>query len=294
MVEKFVLADEQRKQGDLEKLKTWTNTEDGRTWEEPGTRIDGTELFNRREIYDAEVPEDVIVLTAGVDVQKDRFEVEVVGWGVGKESWGIRYQKIYGDMMKGQVWYDLDRFLLTPFRKKDGTALQILCTCVDSGGHHADQVYRFTKERYERRVFAVKGKGGADVPFIRNPTTNNRVRTLLFILGVDNGKAILYQRLRHPTKGPNYCHFPQNEEAGYDEFYFRGLTSEKQVIRFRKGRSVIAWELKDSKYKRNEPLDLRNYATAALEIANPVLKKQEPGTEPRRRPVGRRVLSRGI
>ena len=234
-------------------------------------------LFNRREIYDAVVPEEVLVLTAGVDVQDDRFEVEIVGWGVGKESWGIRYQKIYGDMLKEQVWEDLDAFLQTVWCKKDGTALRIISCCIDSGGHHTDQVYRFTKERYERGVWAIKGKGGAEVPYIRNPTTNNRVKTPLFIIGVDAGKVLLYQRLRHNTKGPNYCHFPANEEAGYDETYFKGLTSEKMVVRFRKGRSVTVWELKDSKYKRNEPLDLRNYATAALEIANPVLAKPEPG-----------------
>ena len=250
--------------------------------------------MNRREIYDAQVPEGVLVLTAGVDVQDDRFEVEVVGWGVGKESWGIRYQKIYGDMLKEQVWRDLDDFLLTPFYKKDGTQLSILCTCIDSGGHHTDQVYRFTKERYERRVFAIKGKGGQEVPYLRNPSTNNRVKTPLFIIGVDAGKALLYQRLKHETKGPNYCHFPLNEEAGYDEQYFRGLTSEKMVVRFRKGRSVIVWEIKDASYKRNEPLDLRNYATAALEIANPVLQKSEQDVERRPRTTGRRRLSGGI
>lgn len=65
-------------------------------------------------------------------------------------------------------------------------------------------MYRFTKERYERGVWAIKGKGGAEVPYIRNPTTNNRVKTPLFIIGVDAGKALLYQRLRHNTKGPNY------------------------------------------------------------------------------------------
>jgi len=60
-------------------------------------------------------------------------------------------------------------------------------------------VYRFTKERYERGVWAIKGKGGAEVPYIRNPTTNNRVKTPLFIIGVDAGKALLYQRLRRTT-----------------------------------------------------------------------------------------------
>lgn len=149
-MEKFLLAKEMLDQGDPEKMKTWVNTELGETWEEPGERLEDTELVNRREVYDAQVPEDVLVLTAGVDVQDDRFEVEVVGWGVGKESWGIRYQKIYGDMLKEQVWRDLDAFLTATFSKKDGTQLPILCTCIDSGGHHTDQVYRFTKERYER------------------------------------------------------------------------------------------------------------------------------------------------
>lgn len=294
IVQKFIVAKEQLDQGNPEGMKVWVNTELGETWEERGEQVEDTELFNRREIYDAVVPEEVLVLTAGVDVQDDRFEVEIVGWGVGKESWGIRYQKIYGDMLKEQVWEDLDAFLQTVWCKKDGTALRIISCCIDSGGHHTDQVYRFTKERYERGVWAIKGKGGAEVPYIRNPTTNNRVKTPLFIIGVDEGKALLYQRLRHNTKGPNYCHFPANEEAGYDETYFKGLTSEKMVVRFRKGRSVTVWELKDSKYKRNEPLDLRNYATAALEIANPVLAKPEPGMAQRPRRAGRRRITGGI
>lgn len=93
VVEKFLVADALQKLGDPEKLKTWVNTELGETWKEQGTTLEEQELYNRREIYDAEVPDGVLVLTAGVDVQDDRFEVEVVGWGVGKESWGIRYQK---------------------------------------------------------------------------------------------------------------------------------------------------------------------------------------------------------
>lgn len=292
IVQKFLVAKEQLDQGNPEGMKVWVNTELGETWEERGDTVEDVELFNRREIYEAEVPDGVLVLTAGVDVQDDRFEVEVVGWGIGKESWGIRYQKIYGDMLKEQVWDDLDAFLLSGFQKKDGTTLHILSACVDSGGHHTDQVYRFTKERFERRIWAIKGKGGQEVPFIRNPSTNNRVKTPLFILGVDAGKALLYQRLKHNTKGPNYCHFPENEEAGYDAAYFKGLTSEKMVVRFRKGRSVIVWELKDSSYKRNEPLDLRNYAMAALEISNPVLTNAEPGVQKAHR--GRRVVSGGI
>ena len=76
-----------------------------------------------------------------------------------------------------------------------------MSACIDTGGHHTDQVYRFSAERWERKIWSIKGKGGADVPYIRNPTTNNRVKTPLFIIGVDAGKALLYQRLRHETRG---------------------------------------------------------------------------------------------
>ncbi len=297
VVEKFLAAKARLDMGDPEEMQTWVNTELGETWEKPGTTLNEMDLVNRREVYDAQVPDGVLVLTAGVDVQDDRFEIEVVGWGVGKESWGIRYQKIYGDLLKEQIWDELDAFLLTPWRKKDGTVLTVLATGMDTGGHHTDRVYRFCKERWDRHVYALKGKGGQEVPFIRNPTTNNRVKVPLFIVGVDAGKALVYQRLRHAPRdrsGPNYCHFPLNEEAGYDETYFRGLTSEVAVTRFHKGRSVTVWELKDKGYKRNEPLDLRDYNTAALEIANPVLEPLEEAQRARPRPRGRRKLSGGI
>ncbi len=131
------------------------------------------------------------------------------------------------------------------------------------------------------------------------PTTDNRVKTPLFTIGVDEGKDILYQRLQHTvrdpsiTSGPNYCHFPLNPEAGYDETYFKGLTAEMKITRFRRGKMIVAWDFRDKNYKRNEPLDLRNYATAALEIYNPPLQKPEPGAVVQRR-TGRRKLNGGI
>lgn len=98
IVTKFIEAKIALDHGNPEQMKVWVNTELGETWEERGIQLEDIELFNRREIYAAEVPDDVLYLTAGVDVQDDRFEVEVVGWGEGTESWGVRYQKIFGDM----------------------------------------------------------------------------------------------------------------------------------------------------------------------------------------------------
>ncbi|MBE6012095.1 MAG: phage terminase large subunit family protein [Lachnospiraceae bacterium] len=293
IVEKFLTANEEKKKGNIELLKVWTNTEMGQTWEEEGTAIETNDLYKRREKYNCEVPEDVICLTAGVDTQDDRFEIEVVGWGIEKENWGIKYQKIYGDLKQPEIWNDLDNFLNQTFTRADGAKLKIACTCMDSGGHFTNQVYKFCKDREARRIYAIKGKGGAEVPYINQPTRSNRAKTPLFTLGVDTGKSLLYQRLSVEKEGPNYCHFPKENDKGYDENYFKGLTSEKLVMSYKRGKAQYVWTLKDSGYKANEPLDLRNYATAAVEIMNPLLKKQEnkASTVKKR---GRRQITGGI
>lgn len=290
IVEKFLVANEEKKKGNIELLKAWTNTEMGQTWEEEGEEIEMDELFNRLEEYGCEVPEEVIVLTAGVDVQDDRFEVEVVGWGEEKESWGIYYKKIYGDLKTETVWQDLDNFLGRTFETKDGRKLKILSTCIDSGGHFTQEVYKFAKKRINRRIWAIKGRGGSQTPYYSKPSTSNAYKTPLFTLGVDTGKAILYQRLAVEDPGPNYCHFPAEEGRGYTEEYFKGLTSEKMVISYKKGRAQYVWKVKKG-IKRNEPLDIRNYATAALEITNPILKKEIPESTSKPQ---RNVRSRGL
>ena len=88
------------------------------------------------------------------------------------------------------------------------------------------------------------------------------------MLGVDSGKTSIMQRLKIKKPGPKYCHFPLQEERGYDQIYFKGLISEKQVIRKEKGRTITAWE-NIAKDKRNEPLDLRVYNLAALSLLKP-------------------------
>ena len=296
IVQKFITANEEKKKGNIELLKVWTNTEMGQTWEEEGEQLEKDVLYKRREKYNCEVPEDVICLTAGIDTQDDRFEIEVVGWGEGKESWGIKYQVIYGDLKLKNVWDELDMFLDQTFTRADGAKLKIICACMDSGGHFTNSVYKFCKARIARRVFAIKGKGGAEVPYFNKPSTANREKTPLFTIGVDTGKALLYQRLGVEEEGPNYCHFPKEKDKGYTQEYFKGLTAEKMVMTYKKGKAQYVWTLKDGGYKRNEPLDVRNYATVALEIANPVLKKPDKteATAAQTKKRGRRSRSGGI
>lgn len=293
VVEKFITANNEKKKGNIELLKAWTNTEMGQTWEEQGEQLEEEDLLNRREKYGCEVPEDVLFLTCGVDVQDDRFEVEVVGWGEEKENWGIQYKKIYGDLKSEGVWNELDEFLNQSFERADGARLKIGCTCIDSGGHFTNEVYKFCKPRYARRILAIKGKGGAETPYYSKPSLSNREKTPLFVIGVDTGKALLFQRLNLQTPGPNFCHFPLEVEKGYDEKYFLGLTSEKKIMTYRRGRAQYIWVIKDNRHKRNEPLDCRNYASVALEIANPILKKSNESTQIKKRS-GRGQRSSGL
>ena len=293
IVEKFLKAKRQLDQGQNEDMIVFMNTELGEVWDEKGESVEGSTLYDRKEWYGCEVPDDVLILTAGIDTQDDRFEVEVVGWGKGLESWGIRYQKIYGDLKQPQIWEELDKFLLQPWHKADGTEMLVVAACMDTGGHFSNEVAQFCKARWHRRIMAIKGKNTPEAPYIPKERSSNREGAPLWMIGVDAGKSQLYQRLQVQVKGPNYCHWPLEEEAGYDEAYFEGLTAEKLVVRYRKGRAIMAWEIKDAAHKRNEPLDIRNYATAAVKITNPAELRSEPGSKQRKVRQGRRMISSG-
>ena len=255
-----------------EALKVWTNTSLGLPWEEDGTKLDDETLYGRREDYEADVPNGVKILTAAVDVQDDRFEIEVVGWGAGRESWGIEYYVLFGDLKKQQVWDELDLWLKKTWKKKDGTRFGIVCTCMDSGGHFTQEVYRFTKAREARRIYAIKGasaKKGEYVPLISGTSRPKPLKALLVSLGVNDGKSRVMSSLQVEDFGPNYCHFPIGR--GYEQPYFRSLTAEKLETRYERGVPYAVWVKIRA---RNEGFDLRVYNTAALEIANPNLEKE--------------------
>ena len=275
VVEKFLVANEEKKKGNIELMKVWTNTEMGETWEEEGETLEEDELIKRREYYGCEVPDGVMYLTAGVDTQDDRFEVEVVGWGVEHESWGIKYAVILGKLDQSQIWKDLDAFLQQTFQKKDGTKLALRCVCVDSGGHYTNEVYKFCKQRFNRNIFAIKGSNDSAAAYIQKPKKNNREQAYRFDIGVDTGKSLLMGRLKVEEAGPGYCHFPIEDDKGYDKKYFEGLTAEKKVLRYKRGKPYFVWE---KIRERNEPLDCRNYAAAAIEITNLPLKEAEKQT----------------
>ena len=103
-----------------ETLRVWVNTYLGETWEDQGEQVDDYELFTRRENWGDFLPKECLLLTVGIDVQDDRLEVEVVGWGKDEESWSVDYRTIYGDPSSPGVWNDLDQLLIGRYEHEHG------------------------------------------------------------------------------------------------------------------------------------------------------------------------------
>lgn len=246
---------------DPDLFKTWINTVLGQSWKETLESMDNDALYNRRENYAAPVPMMACLLTQAVDVQDDRFEIEVIGWGAGEESWNIDYLVLWGDPGTPEMWARLETQLSATYPHESGVEMPIWGTTIDSGGHHTDDVYKFCAPRYNQRVFAVKGFGGADKPIVGSPTRRNSYSCRLYPVGSDTSKDWLFSRLQLEEPGPGYCHFP----VARDRVYFDGLTAEEAKTKYSYGVPYRSWQ-KKHKGKPNEPLDCRCYNLACLRI----------------------------
>jgi phage terminase large subunit GpA-like protein len=253
--------------GSSEKLQVVYNTRFGQLWEHRGDLEDEESLMGRREEYTAELPDGVLVLTAGVDTQDDRLEYEVVGHGHFGETWGIEKKIIMGRPDEPDVWAKLDDVLERLYRFENGVGLRVSITFVDEGGHFTQDVRLQCRARLGKKVFAVKGRGGPNVPYTSPPkkvkivVKKTQIGTCWqYEIGVDAGKQIIMDNLKVQTAGSRYCHFPKNDDYGAK--YFAGLLSETLV--YKQGRKQPwVWEIIPG-HERNEPLDCRNYANAAF------------------------------
>lgn len=269
-----------------EQLKVWTNTYLGQSWEDEGEKVDEYNLIDRREDFAHKIPEECLILTAGVDVQDDRLEISIIGWGKEDESWVIDHQVMYGDPSTPQLWTSLDTHIFQTFTTHDDREIPIRAVCVDSGGHYTNSVYAYAKKNAGRRVFAIKGVGGEGRPIVSRPSKNNIGKCPLFPIGVDTTKDLLFARLRINEVGAGYIHFSDT----LNEEYFRQLTAEKIVTKYHRGFKKRVFE---KIRPRNEALDCFVYAIAAYaiigininalaerEARGPVKKPEAPKNQP--------------
>ncbi|HDR9259619.1 TPA: phage terminase large subunit family protein [Burkholderia vietnamiensis] len=255
-------------------LQSFINVSLAETFEETAEKADPDSLYNRREVYAAAVPMHALYLTAGVDMQTDRLEVEIVAWGLFERSWSVAYRVLWGDPLADDVWNDLDDLLAEEWQHESGAMLKVQATCVDTGGTagYTQRAYEYVRARKGGRVFAVKGVGGWGRAIVEKPQrkqTGKRSRKVdLFLVGADEAKLVTMRRLALLQDGPGYCRFPVDEDHGED--YFKQITAEKLVTKFVRGFPVREWHKPEK--ARNEALDCRVYALAALKIMNPSMK----------------------
>lgn len=267
IVEEFLDAKVAAAAGDTTLLQVWTNTRLAETWEVKGSTVAEADVQKRAEAYQLRtVPRGCLLITASVDVQGDRLEYQLQGWGRGEESWVLDYGKLYGDPAVDTVWLQLDELLQTPLVNAFGISMRPRAVAVDSGGHHTQMVYTITRARQGRHWIAVKGASQAGKPVIGKPTEvdanwkGKKVRggARVWPVGSDTAKFVLYQRLALTQPGPGCIH----TSSELPDEWFVGLTAETLITRYVKGRPRSEWRLKKHGM-RNEPLDLWVYAYAA-------------------------------
>ncbi|MEM7617356.1 MAG: phage terminase large subunit family protein [Pseudomonadota bacterium] len=266
MIENFL---EMKKLPDT--YKTFINTSLAELWDEEqvGEGLTADAIHARTEIYQADVPAGVFVMTAAIDVQDDRFEIEFLGWGLNRESWSIDYVVKHGDPGIASIWEELDHIIERKFQHELGVEMKATCVCIDAGGHHTESVYKYVKKKaaQKKRVYAIRGHSVRNQPILAKVSRNNDYRVKVFYLGTDTAKEMIYSQLKLENPGPGYMHHPEH----YDAEYFNQLTSERKKTVYEKGRTITKWYKPPS--KRNEALDLKVYNFAAFWILKADMNK---------------------
>lgn len=260
-----------RAKHDAPLLKAFVNTRLAETWEEnAGSKVSSEALMERAEPYEAGVvPEGVLLLTCGVDVQDNRLAVSVWGWGRDEEAWLVHHSEVWGDPTRTEVWKQLDQIVLGEWKRSDGQVLKSMATCVDSGGHNTGEVYMYARDRRGMNVVAIKGSSMRNKPPIGKEAKvdlNLKGRILkrgasVFSVGTDTIKDTLFGRLRFNDPGPGFIHFGK---AATLEF-FEQLTAERKITRYSRNGMPSSEYVKPTN-ARNEALDTAVYAYAGLHL----------------------------
>lgn len=255
-------------------LKVFVNTVLGETFRATSENVEHSVLARRKESYDPygeyDVPSDCLVVTMGVDVQKDRLECQIVGYGLDNEKFVLDYKVFYGDTeFVGDYYYkykdsltcwgQLHEYLGTSFHHPSGHRLPIECTLIDSR-YRSPKVYEFCKRNYNKRVFAVQGHEGWGKGNIERSKKPNKYGVYVFKAFTDELKFSNYSQYEVATPGPGYIHF--NVLVDYPSHYFKGLVIEELKVKRVNGNDVQYWE--NPPGGRNEAIDTLCYADTAF------------------------------
>jgi phage terminase large subunit GpA-like protein len=236
IVEKWLSARDRGK----EALRVFVNTTLAEAWEDRSARMEPHALLSKREAYGdgVEVPAAAPVLTCGVDVQDNRFELQVIAWGPAMERWVVDWRVVPGNPRLPESRDALLEALSRRYTHASGHLLPIHATCIDTG-FLTDDIYEFVLQYQTRRIFATKGYGGkSGEPIVGKPSEKKSGRSArpvrLYPVNVDDAKADLLTAITLDAPGAGYMHFPVHLDA-VDEEYFAQLCAEHKETIYNKG-----------------------------------------------------------
>jgi phage terminase large subunit GpA-like protein len=248
-------------------LQAFVNLALGESWEDRRGGLDPETMWtSRRESYVA-APMAAGALTCGGDIQHDRGEFIVRAWGAGEESWLLERVIVFGDPTTDQFWADVDAVLARTYEHESGARMRILATAIDAGDNY-ERVLRYCAPRFGRGVFAIKGGSLPAAPFIpKRATRNNKHRCPLFVLGVNQGKALMFGRLKIVgTSTEASAAYKYHFNLSADRDYFEQLTAEKAERKQVNRIWTVVYTCPE--HRRNEVSDCELYALAALSLGN--------------------------
>jgi len=246
-----------------EALRVFVNTVLAQSWEEDeGDGVETNDIMVRATNFETPLPDSSIgVLCASADVQADRIEILVNGYGANNQTWVVGFQIFYGSPNSESLWNEVEEYLKTTWPHPSGHDLRITRSFIDSG-YETGAVYNFCKRLEATGVRAIKGIGGSNRAEVGRPTKNNTMRCNVWPLGVNTLKTQILARLKiDDVSDSGYVHFPDF----LDEEFFLQLTSERLVKRYKAG--IPRMEFKRLR-PRNEALDLMVYNLAAFRSLN--------------------------
>jgi len=267
-------------QGSIEAIRSFKNGVLGEAWVERGEAPDWQRLYDRRETWpNGTVPAGALFLTAGADVQKDRIEVDVWGWGRDLESWLVDHIVVEGGPEKAETWTAMEEILGRTYGHANGAVLKIARLAIDTG-YETSAVYAWARRMGAAQVAPVKG--------VESFSRSSPVSGPTYVDATEGGKKIRrgarlwtvagstfkaetyrYLRLERPTdeelaSGGRYPAGTVHLPSWADAEWCKQLVAEHLVsVRTRRGFTKLEWQ---KLRERNEALDCRVYGRAVAWI----------------------------
>ena len=239
-----------------ELLMNFVNSWLAEPWENTEVKMDSEKVLERQSEYEElVVPDGTLLITGGVDVQRDRFYFTIRAWGEKMTSWNIAHGM-------AETWNDIEEIMNSVFQDSSGRNYQVNLCAVDSGDR-TDEVYDFIVINQDWAV-PVKGSSnpllGKYKISIIDKTDSKAYGMKLYIVDGHQYKDMIAGRLHRPNGPGSWMVYKD-----CDREYAEQICAEEKVVEKKGGRDIEVWRPKSS-HAANHFLDAEVYAALAADL----------------------------